>query len=169
MNRREFLCSGIVAMPAWAAGSPFDAAFGSARDAAGAIRGKKISSLELTEEMFRRIDKYNPKVNAIIVQLRESALAQAKAADSALARKQTLGPFHGVPITVKESYNIAGAPTTWGNPAFKDYRPKTTAVAVERMQKAGAVVLGKTNVPLMLLDLQSYNAIYGATNNPWGV
>src|SRR5712692_9422486 len=108
MDRRQFLYSGIAALPALAAAKPFDAAFGSARDAAEAIRKKKISSSELTQEMFRRIDRYNPKLNAIIVQLREQALEQAKAADTALARKQVLRPFHGVPITVKESYHIAG-------------------------------------------------------------
>jgi len=165
MNRREFLYTGLAALPAAAAITrTFDPAFGTARDAAEAIRKKKISSVELTQEIFRRIDKYNPKLNAIIIQFREQALAQAKAAD---AQKQSTALFHGVPITVKESYHIAGVPTTWGIPQAKDFRPKTTAIAVQRMQAAGAVDLGKTNVPLMLSDQQSYNEIYGQTNNPW--
>ena len=77
------------------------------------------------------------------------------------------GPLHGVPMTIKESYNVAGSPTTWGDPKLKDNVTTTSALAVERLKKAGVVLFGKTNVPLMLGDNQSYNAIYGTTNNPW--
>jgi len=169
MNRRDFLLGSAAAagLPPAGAAEKFDGAFGSARDAAAAIKAKKISSVELTTEAWRRIDRYNPKINAIIWPLHESSMAEAKAADLAIARKQALGPMHGVPVTIKESFHIEGTPTTWGIAAAKDFRPKMTALVVERLRKSGAVVLGKTNVPLMLLDQQSYNEIYGTTNNPY--
>src|SRR3974377_1312836 len=93
----------------------------------------------------------------------------SKAADAALAKDEVWGPLHGVPMTIKESYNVAGSPTTWGDPKLKDNVTTTSAIAVERLEKAGVVLFGKTNVPLMLADHQSYNAGYGTTHNPWGV
>jgi amidase len=75
----------------------------------------------------------------------------------------------GVPITVKEQFGVAGLPTTWGNPKFKDWRPEVDALAVQRLKAAGAIILGKTNVPVALRDWQSYNEVYGTTNNPWDV
>jgi amidase len=95
------------------------------------------------------------------------ALKHAAEVDAALARRDRLGPFHGVPVTIKESYGIAGTPNTWGLAPFKDQRASFTAVAVDRLMRAGAIVVGKTNVPVMLGDWQSYNPNYGATNNPW--
>src|SRR6185437_1166483 len=89
------------------------------------------------------------------------------AADAALARGDNWGPLHGVPITVKESYDVAGMPTTWGVPELKTNIPTRNALAVDRLLGAGAVLFGKTNVPLLLSDWQSFNAIYGTTNNPW--
>jgi amidase len=94
------------------------------------------------------------------------ARAAAADADAALARGERR-PLLGIPMTVKESYNVAGLPTTWGIPRFKDWRPAADAVAVARVKAAGAVILGKTNVPIALADWQSYNDIYGTTNNPW--
>ncbi len=170
MLRREFLFSTAAALSAAAAPPPpFDPAFASAREAALAIRSKKISSVELTTETWRRIDKYNPKLNAIIWPLRESSLNEAKAADAALAGGRTLGLLHGVPVHIKESFHIAGAPSTWGVPEAKEWRAKTNAVVVERLRNSGAVILGKTNIPLMLMDQQSYNGVYGTTNNPWNL
>ena len=90
----------------------------------------------------------------------------ARETDAALARGERL-PLLGVPVTIKESYNVAGLPTTWGIEAFKDFVAKEDALAVTRLKAAGAIVLGKTNVPLGLGDWQSYNDIYGTTNNPW--
>src|SRR5262249_28297566 len=90
----------------------------------------------------------------------------AKAADVALAHGERR-PLLGVPITIKESFNITGLPTTYGVPRFKDFVPKEDAVLVSRVKSAGAVIFGKTNVPLLLNDLQTYNDIYGTTNNPW--
>lgn len=169
-TRREFLGAAMATAAAGAAAagtSPFSPDFASALDAAAAIKAKRISSVELTELAFRRIDRYNPKINAIILEFNVTSLARAREADKALAKKQSWGPFHGVPVTVKESYGMQGVPTTAGSPQYKDFRPKQNAQAVDRILRAGAIVIGKTNVPVMLSDLQSYNPIYGTTNNPW--
>jgi amidase len=170
-NRREFLGAAIAAATSAAAssGAAFRADFASALEAAEAIRAKRISSLELTELTFRRVDTYNPKINSVILQFRDQALARARQADQAWAKKQWWGPFHGVPVTVKESYGMEGVPTTAGLPEYKEFRPKQNAVAVDRILRAGALIIGKTNVPVSLADLQSYNPIYGTSNNPWDV
>ena len=141
--------------------------FASALSAAEAIRAKKVTSVELTRRAFERIDRFNPAVNAFVYQMRDEALAQAKRADEALSRGESLGVFHGVPIHVKESFGVTGQRCTWGIPAFKDSRATRNAAAVERLLGAGAVLLGGTNVPVSLYDWQSYNPIYGVTNNPW--
>ncbi len=168
MTRREAIASFLPAAALGAApGSAFDASFGSALDAAAAIRARQISSSELTRHVFERIDKYQPKLNAYVYQLREEAAAAARKADQALASKKPTGPLHGVPINVKESFGVAGRPSTWGNAAFKDARAARNSIAVHRLLDAGTVLLGATNVPLNLTDAQSYNEIYGTTNNPW--
>lgn len=141
--------------------------FGSALRAAEAIREKQISSVELTRHVFARIERYNPALNAFVYQLKEDALARAKKADEAVARQEPLGVFHGVPINVKESFAVAGHPCTWGLSAFKGSRASGNAVVVDRLLGAGAVLIGATNVPVNLSDWQSYNPMYGTTNNPW--
>ena len=146
-----------------------DLAFSSARHLASLLRKKKIGCLELLDAYLARVERHNPRLNAIIALDVEGARRRAKAADRALARRQVWGPLHGLPMTVKESYDVAGLPTTWGIPELKDNVPADNAVAVERLLGAGAVLFGKTNVPLYLADWQSYNAIYGTTNNPWDV
>jgi amidase len=144
-----------------------DAAFATAREITDAIRGKRISSSELLNLTFQRIDRHNPTLNAIVWQDRERAIARAKQADEALAAGNASGTLHGVPVTIKESFAYKGSPNAWGLPALKDAISPRTAVAVERLESAGAIVVGKTNVPVMLGDWQSYNPIYGTTNNPW--
>ena len=144
--------------------------FATALQAAEAIRTKKVSSVELTQRMFARIDRYNPQLNVFAYQLRDDALAQAKRADAALASGRSQGVFHGVPITVKESFAVAGHPCTWGFPPLRDSRaPQNSDVVNHLLSEAGAVLLGATNVPVALGDWQSYNPIYGQTNNPWDV
>jgi amidase len=144
--------------------------FATALQAAEAIRTKKVSSVELTERMFARIDHYNPQPNVFAYQLREDALAQAKRADAALAQRKSLGVFHGVPVTVKESFAVAGHPCTWGFPPLRDTKaPQNSDVVNHLLSDVGAVLLGATNVPVGLADWQSYNPIYGQTNNPWDV
>ncbi len=116
-----------------------------------------------------RVAQYNPALNAIIVMDEARARARAQEADGALAHGEDWAPLHGVPMTCKESYNVAGLPTTFGIPAFKDNVATTDALSIQRLKAAGAVIFGKTNVPLRLADFQSYNDIYGTTNNPWDV
>ena len=124
----------------------FDPDFGSALDAAAAIREKKISSVELTQHMFRRMDAFEPALNAYVYQLREEALAAAKRADDAVADHSPLGAFHGVPINVKESYAVSGHPCTWGIPEFRNIKAPVHAVGVRRLLDAGSILLGATNV-----------------------
>ncbi len=144
-------------------------AFASATKLAQMIREKEISSVELLEFYLHRVDEYNPGLNAIIWQLRDEAMDAAKQADERLAAKDSLGTLHGVPMTIKESYDVVGTPSTWGVPELKDNFPSVDALSVKRLKKAGVVLFGKTNVPLRLSDFQSYNDIYGTTNNPWDV
>jgi amidase len=106
------------------------------------------------------------RLNAVVVRDFERARETAKSADGALSRGERHSLL-GIPITVKEAFNVAGLPTTYGVPRFKDFVPKEDAVLVSRVKGAGAVILGKTNVPLLLGDLQTYNDVYGTTNNPW--
>jgi amidase len=132
-----------------------------------AIRRGDISSLELTELMFKRIDSINPRINTVVTPMREEALSQAKEADAARAKGTFFGPLHGVPVTIKDAFDVKGVRTTFGNPAFKDHIPTRDSAVVERLRRAGAILLGMTNVPFMLADWQSYNDIFGQTNNPW--
>ncbi len=141
--------------------------FASAQDLATCIKNRKVSSLELTDHYIDRIEKFDGEINAVVVHDFERARDAAKAADAALANGETLGPLHGVPMTIKESFNIAGLPTTWGVPALRDNIATTDADMVQRLKAAGALFIGKTNVPLNLADFQSFNDIYGTTNNPW--
>jgi amidase len=141
-------------------------AYRSAGELAQSLLKKEISALELTDQLIARIEALDGDLNAVPVRDFARAREAAKAADAALARGERL-PLLGVPVTIKESYNIAGLPTTWGISAFKDFVAEEDALAVTRLKSAGAVILGKTNVPLSLGDWQSYNDIHGATHNPW--
>jgi len=145
----------------------FDPDFGSALAAAAAIRAKKISSVELTQHTFRRIDAFQPRLNAYVYQLREEALSSAKQADERIARNAPLGLLHGVPINVKESFGVQGQPCTWGIPELKHSNAPAHSVAVRRLLDAGTILQGATNVPLFLMDTQAFNEIYGRSNNPW--
>ena len=144
-----------------------DTPFRSAVELVADIKAGRISARALLEQYLARVDQYNPAVNAIIVQDREVARTRADAADAALARGEDWGLLHGLPMTVKESYNITGLPTTWGIPAMRDNIASDNALCIQRLMAAGANVLGQTNVPIDLGDFQSYNEIYGTTNNPW--
>jgi amidase len=133
-----------------------------------ALRARRVSARELVEHSIARIEALDTKLNAVVVRDFDRARAAAAEADKALARGDR-GPLLGVPMTVKESFNVAGLPTTWGIPSGKNFRASEDALAVQRLKAAGAIILGKTNVPLILGDFQSYNEIYGTTNNPWDV
>ncbi|MDH6115087.1 amidase [Kitasatospora sp. MAP12-15] len=140
--------------------------FQTAEQLAAALRAGEVTSAELTDEAIARIERDDQAINAICVPDFDRARAAARDADQARARGEDR-PLLGIPVTVKESYNIAGLPTTWGMPPHRDYVPAEDAVQVSRLKAAGAVVLGKTNVPVGLQDVQSFNEIYGTTNNPW--
>ena len=144
-----------------------DIAFWPVRRLASAIRRRKTSAVELLDLYLERIEAYNPSLNAVVVTDAEGARRRAKAADEALERGAPWGPLHGLPMTIKESYDVLGMPATWGIPRLRDNYPRRNALAVERLLAAGAIIFGKTNVPHYLADWQSFNAIYGTTNNPW--
>ena len=114
--------------------------FKSAIDIARLIRKREISAAETLEHFLARVVKYNPKLNAIIWLDAEGGRKRAKEADAALARGQVWGPLHGVPMTIKESYNVAGSPTTWGDSKLRNNVTETSALAVERLEKAGVAV-----------------------------
>lgn len=141
--------------------------FKSARGIAADIRDKKLSAVEALDHFLGRVTAHNPKLNAIVQTDLERARADAEGADAALGRGDLLGPLHGVPMTLKESFNLEGLPTTWGDPGFKANIAGEDALAARRLKAAGAVIFGKTNVPLMLADMQTFNAVYGTTHNPW--
>jgi amidase len=132
---------------------------------ADALRRRELSALEATEAAIGRIEALDGPINAVVVRDFDRAIDAAKAADAALARGDA-GSLLGVPMTVKEAFDVEGLPTTWGVEAFSNYRADEDAVAVARLRAAGAVVLGKTNVAVMLGDWQSDNKVYGRTNNP---
>lgn len=143
--------------------------FASALSLARLVRTRKIGCLELLEHYLARVEKYDPKLNAIVVRDFDAARKRARRLDGQLKRGAALGPLAGVPMTVKESYDLAGHPTTRGLPELKGHRAKRNAAAVDRLLAAGANVFGKTNVPVHLSDWQTFNPIYGTTNNPWDV
>jgi amidase len=140
--------------------------FKTAVELSAALKAREVSAVELAQDAIGRIERHDEKINAICVRDFERALSAAREADAALARGETK-PLLGIPLTIKESYNIAGLPTTWGAPAHKDFVATDDALPVSRVKDAGGVILGKTNVPLGLGDWQSYNEIYGVTKNPF--
>ena len=144
-----------------------DPAWLSGRQLAARIRRGDLSAVEALDMAVARMERVNPRINAIVATDLPRARRQAKAADRARARGVPLGPLHGVPMTVKESFDVAGLPTTVGFEAQRDNRPVRDAVVVERLSAAGAIVFGKTNLPVAMADWQSFNPVYGTTNNPW--
>jgi amidase len=146
---------------------PSDLTFASASRAAEAIRAGEVTSAELTNHILERIERFNPSLIAIVTLNRNQALARAREADEAIARGEIWGPLHGVPITVKDCFETAGVLTTAGSPSLSDHVPEEDAPAVVRLRAAGAVILGHTNSPVMAGDWQTYNEIFGTTNNPW--
>jgi amidase len=141
--------------------------FKSASELTSAIRRGEISSVDLLNLYLDRIQRYNGDIHAVVAMDIAAARARAVEADKALARGQTWGPLHGLPMTVKDVFEVVGMPATSGDPKLKDYIPKSNAIAVQRLIDAGAIIFGKTNVPYHAEDFQSYNDIYGTTNNPW--
>jgi hypothetical protein len=169
-NRQRAVALPIVATRALAQakGEPKKTAgleYRTAEALVAALAARQISAVELTNHAIARIEALDARINAVVVRDFERARAAAAEADKALAAGERR-PLLGIPMTVKESFNVAGLPTTWGFPRGKDWRPAEDALIVARAKAAGAIVLGKTNVPIRLADWQSFNEIYGTTNNP---
>ena len=144
-----------------------DLAFQSAKRLARRIRRRGIGCAELLDHYLARVDRFNPGLNAIIETCIPAARERARAADAALAKGEIWGPLHGVPMTVKDSFDVEGLPTTWGVPAEAGNIARADALSVARLRAAGAIIFGKTNVPIWLADTQAFNAIYGTTRSPW--
>lgn len=142
--------------------------FRTASELTAALRAKRVSSAELTEAAIAAIEADDGEINAVVVRDFARAREAARAADAALAKGEA-GALLGLPMTVKESFNIAGLPTTWGIPKTKQIPVTQDAVAVARLKAAGAVILGKSNISMVLADWQATNPVYGTTNNPWDV
>ena len=140
----------------------------SASDLVEALAARRIGALELTDAAIARIEARDGPINAVVVRDFDRAREAARAADSALARGERR-PLLGLPMTVKESHNVAGLQTTWGFEPFKGFVAPADSLGVARLKAAGAVILGKTNIPPWLADFQSSNPVYGRTSNPWNL
>jgi amidase len=141
--------------------------FLTARELARRIRERELSAVEVMEAHLAQIERFNPAVNAIVTLLPERALADARAADEAMARKEAVGPLHGLPIAHKDTTDTKGIRTTRGSPLYRDYVPTENALIVERLQRAGAIPIGKTNVPEFGAGSQTFNTLFGTTRNPY--
>jgi amidase len=144
-----------------------DLPFQSAADQLSAPASGKVSSEELLEVFLSRIDAHNETLNAIVTLDVERARHEARNADAKRARGAELGPLHGLPITLKDSYETAGLRTVCGRAHLKDYVPDQDAEVVRRLRTAGALIIGKTNVPAGNQDVQADNPVFGPTLNPW--
>ena len=144
-----------------------DVEFSSARAVAAAIASRQISSREVLDHLLDRIAKLDGAINAVVTIDGERARAEATAADDMVARGDELGPLHGVPMTVKDSWETAGMRTTSGAPELREHVPERDAWPVAALRAAGAVVFGKTNLPYYAGDCQTYNDVFGTTNNPF--
>src|SRR2546422_5162864 len=130
-------------------------------------RERQISPVDLVDAHLRHIEKHNPKINAFVRVLADEARKAAKQAETAVMRGEALGLLHGVPVTVKDSFDIAGLPTLCGSKFRLDHRASEDATAVARLRAAGAIILGKTNCPEFLYNYETDNDVTGRTNNPW--
>jgi amidase len=146
-----------------------DIVFSSTTQLAAAIRAGHVSATEVLEAHLAQIDKHNPALNAIVTMDAEQAHKRAREADEALARGEVWGPLHGVPFTLKDAHATAGMRTTTGFPPLANYVPQEDSTVTARLKAAGGILIGKTNVAMMLADYQSTNPIFGRTKNPWNI
>jgi len=142
-------------------------AYTTAIDLAKKIRQREVSSREVLDHLLERVATFDKRINSVVTIDAERARAEADAADAALARGEMRGPLHGVPMTIKDSFQTAGMRTTSGAPELADFVPQEDAWPVARLRAAGAIIFGKTNLPIYAGDLQSYNEVFGTTNNPY--
>src|SRR6476620_10837297 len=139
----------------------------SAVELARLLRAGELSVRDVVGAHVTQIERVNPTVNAIVTMVAEQAMQQARRADEALARGETVGPLHGLPIAHKDLFPTKGIRTTFGSPIFKDFVPDQDALIVERLRRAGAITIGKTNTPEFGAGSQTYNPVFGATLNPY--
>src|SRR3984893_12959683 len=136
---------------------------------AAMLRDRAVSAVELVDAHLRQIERVNPKLNAFVIVRAEQAREEARLADAAIQRGDMVGPLHGVPVTVKDSFDLANYPTLCGSKFRSGHRAARDATAVARLRAAGAIVLGKTNCPEFLWNYETDNYTTGRTNNPWDI
>ena len=141
--------------------------FLSAGEMAAAVKKKKLSPVEIVDAILARIEKVNPKVNAYCTVVPEMAREAAKKAETEVMRGEEIGPLHGVPVSIKDLTLTAGIRTTWGSKIYEHFVPEEDALSVQRLKAAGAIIMGKTNTPEFGAGANTYNAVFGATRNPW--
>ena len=141
----------------------------SASELARRIQAREWRSEDVVRAFVGQIARHNAAYNAVVLLDLDASLERARAADDALDRGEVWGPLHGVPVTVKDTYAIQGLRTTAGDPDLLNYVPEEDAVIVSLLRRAGAIVLAKTNAATLAMDMQTTNAIFGTTNNPWDV
>lgn len=146
-----------------------DAAHAGARELAAAVRDGVVTSAQVVDGHLERVARHNPALKALVLVATDAARARAAEADAALDRGEHWGPLHGVPITVKDSFETAGILTTSSHPPLADHVPTRNATAVERLVRAGAIVMGKSNLPELERDVQSWGPLFGRAANPWDV
>jgi amidase len=171
LTRREVLL-GMAAVPLLESALEAQAAassvcFMSTVDMARLIRAKKLSAREALAAHLKQIERVNPQVNAIVTLVPEMAAAAAAKADEMQAHNETLGPLHGLPVAHKDLFETRGIRTTFGSPLYKDYIPTEDDIVVDRIRRAGAITIGKTNTPEFGSGSQTFNAVFGATHNPY--
>src|SRR6185295_5571497 len=147
--------------------NPEELCFLPAHELAHLIRSRELSAAEVMDAHIAQIERVNPAVNAIVTFLPERAQESARAVDAALKRSQEPGPLAGLPVAHKDLAPTRGVRTTFGSPIFKDFVPDEDAIVVERLQRAGAITVGKTNTPEFGAGSQTFNAVFGATRNPY--
>jgi amidase len=144
-----------------------DLCFTPASELSRLYRARKVSPLEVMEAVLARIDAVNPRLNAYVTVAREAALSAARRATAALRRRAALPPLHGVPVSIKDLTLTKGIRTTWGSKIFEHHVPDEDALIVQRLKAAGAIIVGKTNTPEFGAGGNTFNAVFGATRNPW--
>ncbi len=147
--------------------TPLDLCFTPAATLVRLYRARKISPVEVMQAVLHRIEQVNPALNAYCTVAADSALREARAAERALMERRPLGPLHGVPVSIKDLTETRGIRTTWGSKIFEHHVPAEDALVVERLKTAGAIVVGKTNTSEFGSGANTYNAVFGATRNPW--
>ena len=144
-----------------------DLCFNPAHKLCEAMRRKEISPVELVKTILARLEKINPEVNAFTTVVPEIALREAQKAEKEITQGQEIKPLHGIPVSIKDLTITAGIRTTFGSKIYENFIPEEDALIVQRLKKAGAIILGKTNTPEFGAGANTYNAVFGATRNPW--